>query len=913
MSGLRQYPALYSFNRGIVSPLGLARSDQKRVGLSAQIMDNWIPRVLGSMSLRPGLGYLGTTAGNAAARFLPFVFATSDVALIEFTNAMMRVWIQDSLLTRAAVSSVVTNGTFSGAITGWTDGSDAGGAISWQTGNYLGITGNGTARGIASQAVTVTGSDQTTEHGLRIVVARGAVTFQVGTSATTDDLVSQTTLDTGSHSISFTPNSATFYIQFQSTAIYKVLVQSVAVEAAGVVALASPFLAADLGNIRHEQSGDTVFLACAGQQQRKIERRGTRPNARSWSIVNYHPDDGPFLTENFTPKTLTAAAVTGDTTLTASTAIFKPTHVGALFSLTSASAQQTVVVTAQNTFTSPSIKVTGVGSARDLAITVTGTWVATVTLQQSIGVDGNWADLSSYTTNQAALPFNDGLDNQIVYYRIGVKTGGYTSGTATCQISYGAGNQTGIVRVTSYQTSTLVSVQVLSALGGTAATSVWAEGYWSDKQGWPTAVELHEGRLWWAGKNGVFGSVSDGFYSYDQTTVGDSGPIIRTIGSGPVDTINWIMSLQRMILGAQGAEFSVKSSALDSPLTPTDFTIKPTSTQGSGAVDTARIDTRSVFVDRTGIKVYEIAFDLQSYDYSSSDLTAIVPELGNNNGTAGVNILRLAVQRKPDTRIHCIRSDGVVMLAVTDRVEDVLSWQTVSTSGTIEDVVVLPAATGSTEDQVYYVVNRTINGATVRYLEKWAKETECRGATLNKQADAYITFTNASPSVTVTGLSHLIASSVVVWQDGVCPASTDGSPKTYTVDNSGTITLDTAATTGIVGLGYTGTWQSSKLGVQQTAVATTLDQQKRMSHLGIVAAWIHPRGLKHGADFDHLDDLPGVEDGIAVPADTVRTTYDEQEFIFPGQWLTDLRLCLVATAPRPVTILAAVPDLEIHH
>jgi len=52
-----------------------------------------------------------------------------------------------------------------------------------------------------------------------------------------------------------------------------------------------------------------------------------------------------------------------------------------------------------------------------------------------------------------------------------------------------------------------------------------------------------------------------------------------------------------------------------------------------------------------------------------------------------------------------------------------------------------PGRDRSTEDQVYYVVNRTINGATVRYLEKWAKETDCRGGTLNKQADAFIIFT----------------------------------------------------------------------------------------------------------------------------------------------------------------------------
>ncbi len=906
---MRQDAALFAFNRGIVSPLGLARSDQKRVALSAETMTNWISRVLGSMSLRPGLGYLGRTASDNAPRYLPFVFSTSDTALVEFTNSVMRVWINDVLLSRPTVTTTVTNGTFLANIAGWTDGSDVGGTIAWETGNYLNVKGNGTARGIAYQQVAVAAAFQAVEHGLLITVNRGPVTFQVGTTSTTDDLVGQTSLDTGTHSIAFTPNAASFYIQFQNTAIYKVLVQSCTVEAAGAVSITSPYLAADLGNIRHDQAGDIVFLACSGYQQRKIERRGTRPNARSWSIAVYHADDGPFLDENLSPTTLAAGAVTGDTTITASRPMFRSTHVGAIFSLTAASAQQTVTVSAENTFTTPSIKVTGVGSQRALTVTITGTWVATVTVQQSVGVDGVWSDFTSYTTNQAATSITDGLDNQIVYYRIGVKTGGYTSGTATCQLNYANGSQTGIVRVTGYTSSLIVDAQVLSALGATTATSVWAEGKWSDFRGFPTSVRFHEGRLWWAGKNGIFGSIPDGYYSFDASVEGDSGPINRTIGSGPTDTINWILSLQRMVLGAQGSEISVRSSALDTPLTPTDFVMKACSTQGSGAVEPAKIDQNAIYIDRTGIRVFQLEFDFKNYlspDYSSTDLTAIVPEL------ALPGITRLAIQRKPDTRIHCVRSDGTVMLGVLDKVEDVLAWHDIETDGTIEDVAVLPAANGSTEDQVYYAVLRAINGSSVRHLEKWAKETECRGGTLNKQADAYITFTNSPAEAMVTGLTHLIGESVVVWQDGVCPEDADGDVKTFTVSAGGTVTLDAVASTGIVGLPYTGQWKSAKLGLQPSAISTTLDQQKRISHLGLVAAWFHPKGVQVGPDFDHLDDLPGVEEGVPVPANTVREAYDEQEFVFPGLWETDIRLCLQANAPRPVTILAAIPDLEIH-
>ena len=65
---------LLAFNRGKVSPLGLGRIEVKRIGLAAEEQTNFIPRVLGSMSLRPGLGYLGSTKSSNAAKYLPFIY-----------------------------------------------------------------------------------------------------------------------------------------------------------------------------------------------------------------------------------------------------------------------------------------------------------------------------------------------------------------------------------------------------------------------------------------------------------------------------------------------------------------------------------------------------------------------------------------------------------------------------------------------------------------------------------------------------------------------------------------------------------------------------------------------------------------------------------------------------------------------
>ncbi|MEK9755348.1 MAG: hypothetical protein VW338_19330 [Rhodospirillaceae bacterium] len=100
--------ALLAFNRGLVSRLGLARVDVKRLAMSAEECWNFLPRVLGSMSIRPGWKYLGATKGNAATKLMPFVFSVADTHILEFTTGFMRVWRADELVTRETVGTGIT-------------------------------------------------------------------------------------------------------------------------------------------------------------------------------------------------------------------------------------------------------------------------------------------------------------------------------------------------------------------------------------------------------------------------------------------------------------------------------------------------------------------------------------------------------------------------------------------------------------------------------------------------------------------------------------------------------------------------------------------------------------------------------------------------------------------------------------
>lgn len=902
-----------SFNRGEIARTALGRVDLERMRLSAEQQRNWMPTVLGPMGMRPGLKYIGGIRNDLTCRLLPFIFSSvDDMAVLEFTAGYLRVWLIDadddteSLATRASVSTVVTNGDFSSSA-GWTLTATGTGAVATIAGGVLSLASPATG-GLAQakRSVSVALADRNVEHGFRIDIDRGPVRFRCGTTDGADDLIAETTLDTGIHSLAFTPAVATVYIQLETISAQTKIVDSITIDTAGTLELPTSWVEADLGYIRTAQSGDIVYVACRDQQQCKIERR----SATSWSVVLYQSDDGPFGGTNITDITLTPAALSGNTTLTASRALFKSTHVGALFRLFSSGQTTENSLTAANTF-GDTIRVVGVGETRRFSYTITGTWVGTLTLQRSLdSATSGFIDVTTFTAN-AGTSYQDGLDNSIAWYRIGFKAGNYTSGTATIALSYVGGGAAGVGRVTGFTSSTVVDVEVLTAFSSLEATEDWNEGDWSPRKGWPSALEFYDGRLWWAGRDRIWGSVSDAYTSFDIDYEGDSGPINRSVGFGPVDTINWLLDLSRLIVGREGAETSVRSGSFDEPLTPTNFTLKDCSTQGSAPISGVKIDTRGVFVQQSNRRVYELLFSVDAQDYIAHDLTRLHPDIGT------VGFEDLDVQRQPDTQLHFVRSDGVVAALLHSAEDQVEAWWPIETDGEVESVCVLP---GPLDSRVYYAVKRTVNGSTKRFLERVARRDQCGGRPEARLSDCHIVYTGGS--TTVTGLTHLLFENVVAWgwdDDGTegsdCGTGVNsaGTMVTLTVSATGTVTIPTAHDNVCVGLPYEAEFESAKL-AYAAQMGTALSQKKKINRLGLVLFDTHYQGLRFGQSLTQsaMNNLPLTKDNQTVTAGTVHSEWDMPMTTNPGGWNTDSRLCLYAASPRPCTVGVAVIDVSTH-
>lgn len=900
---------LQAFNVGVQDKKHLPRVDLERMRLAAETQTNLLPLTSGPAFMRPGLEYLSTTASNAICRVKEFVFGATDAALLEFTNQLMRVRVDDTLVTRPAVTAAITNGDFSSG-TGWSLTATSG-ATSTVSGGYLNLTA--LARGSkASAAQTVTVNEIGTEHALRIVVERGPVTIRVGSSSGGDEYINETALRTGTHSLAFTPTGASFYLLFQSELEQLKRVDSVTLEAAGVMTLPTNWLEADLFKMRFAQSADVVFVACDGYRPQRIERRSTR----SWSVVRYQPDNGPFTLTRTRAVKLTPSVTEGNGTLTASSAFFTANHVGTLFSLTHEGFSCSTKLAGGGQFTD-AFKVTGVNTTdyndRNWTYSVSGTWVGTLRWQRSFDGEDSGFKQFHYTHGSATIDItaplgstnNDDNDNNaIIWYKLGFEDGSYTSGVATVTVTYDGGGGTGICRVTAFNSATSVDIEVLTPFHGTDATDNWRECEWSEEQIWPSAVTFAEGRLWWSGSDRIWGSVSDGFEDFDDTTEGDSGPISRSIATGGVNDTQWLLALQRLLVGTEGAVSTVKSSSFDEPLTPTNLSIKDSSSTGASSVDPARVDTRGVFVDRSSRAVFELSFDGQSSDYNATQMSKLATDLF----TSGIKTL--AVQRRPDTRIWVINNDGSCVCIVYEPLEEVLAFIPIETDGEFESVAVLP---DDAQDRVYFVVNRTINGSTVRYIEKMALDSDVKPSTTCKVMDAFASGTNSPASTTIHVGTHLQGESVVVWADGapLVTLGADGmtAPNTYTVDGSGNITVGSPVTNWVAGLPYTARYKSAKL-AYGAAGGTAMLQMKKVDEVGIIMTDFVRAGVRYGSEFDNserpLYPLPAMKDLTTASPIVLSDVNDEEPFAFPGEWNSDSRVAIECASPNTMTLISLV-------
>lgn len=321
---------------------------------------------------------------------------------------------------------------------------------------------------------------------------------------------------------------------------------------------------------------------------------------------------------------------------------------------------------------------------------------------------------------------------------------------------------------------------------------------------YPGAVTYFEQRRVFAGTTNQPQSVwmsktgTESNFNIPERNPRDDDPVNFKIAARESNTIRHLVPLANMMALSSSAEWRVTSINTDA-ITPTSISVRPQSYVGANNVQPVVVNNNLIFASARGGRVRELGFSNQNGGYLTSDLSIRAPHLFD-----GKEIVDMAFARSPQQVIWTVNDSGQ-MIGVTYVPDQAVSaWHQHDTDGFFESVAVV--AEGR-EDALYVVVRRTINGATKRYVERFASRK------FDTQADAFfvdcgLTY-SGSPATVITGLSHLEGKTVSILADGAVHPQR--------VVTSGQITLDQAASKVHVGLPITAEIQTLPLAFETMA------------------------------------------------------------------------------------------------
>jgi len=179
-----------------------------------------------------------------------------------------------------------------------------------------------------------------------------------------------------------------------------------------------------------------------------------------------------------------------------------------------------------------------------------------------------------------------------------------------------------------------------------------------------------------------------------------------------VNEIRHMVEVGQLVMLTAGAEWVIQGNA-SGVLAPGEVNPTPIAYNGASTVMPAIVDNNLIYVQARGTKVRDLRYEVQSTGYAGRDLTVYAAHMFD-----GYAITRLDYAQVPHSIVWAIRDDGTLLGMTYLREHEIWGWHRHDTgaSGVFEDVCVIPEGD---EDAVYVLVRRTIDGATVRYLERF--------------------------------------------------------------------------------------------------------------------------------------------------------------------------------------------------
>jgi hypothetical protein len=233
---------------------------------------------------------------------------------------------------------------------------------------------------------------------------------------------------------------------------------------------------------------------------------------------------------------------------------------------------------------------------------------------------------------------------------------------------------------------------------------------------YPRSVSYFEQRRIFAGTNNApqtiwmtrSGTESDLSYSLP---VKDSDRISIRVAAREVNTINHIVPLTQLLLLTSSAEWRVSPINSDA-LTPTTISVRPQSYIGANDVQPEIVNNTVVYCAARGGHVRELGYSWQASGFVTGDLSIRAAHLFDD-----LTLVDMCYSKSPQPILWFVSSNGNLLSLTYMPEQQIGAWAQHDTLGLYESCT---AVAEGNEDRVYVVVKRTINGNSVRYIERMA-------------------------------------------------------------------------------------------------------------------------------------------------------------------------------------------------
>lgn len=481
----------------------------------------------------------------------------------------------------------------------------------------------------------------------------------------------------------------------------------------------SPYLSADLFDIHHVQSSDVLTLVHPNYAPRELRRLG----ATQWTLVPIS-----FVPSVTTPSGVAVTASRGEAFNITAITLANPGV------LTLSSAHQFVV--------GDSVYVSGVLGMTQLTA---GFYVVnsvpaatTISLKNyTTGVPVNTTAYTAYTSGgtveygtkifdivnsyQITAVGANGIDESLASASASATNNLYVNG-AFNTITWSA--VSGAIRYNIYKIQSglygyIGQTEALSFTDNNIApdmgiTPPIVETVFNSAGNYPGAVSYFEQRRVFAGTTNYpqqlwmtrSGTESDMSY---RLPVNDDDRVSFKVAAREANTIRHIVPLQQLMLLTSAAEWRVSPVNSDA-ITPTTISVRPQSYIGANNVQPSIVNNSMVYCAARGGHIRELGYSWQSNGYITGDLSLRAAHLFDN-----YDIVDMCYGKSPHPLLWFISSTGLLLGLTYVPEQQVGAWHQHDTDGVFESCACV--AEGN-EDHLYVVVKRTVNGNSVRYVER---------------------------------------------------------------------------------------------------------------------------------------------------------------------------------------------------